>query len=166
MALGPISGLFIVGIAFLTTWDIIGRRAFRSPVVWAQEVSEYLLVISVFLALALSWREGRHVRVDILYARLNEKWRIRANLLFSFWAFLFTAALTWYGFIEVRDALTRHETSQTVMAIPTFPVKAFIPVGAFLLLLEIIRTSWKAARAQNPGGLARSPENSKSSEEN
>jgi TRAP-type C4-dicarboxylate transport system permease small subunit len=96
----------------------------------------------------MSWREDRHVRVDVLYGRLKEKWRIRANLLFSLWALIFSAALTWYGFVEAKDAFYKGEASVTVMALPTFPVKAFIPIGAFLLCLQIIRSAWQAVKAQ------------------
>lgn len=151
-ALGVFGGVLIVGIAFLSAWDVIARKAFRAPLIWAQEISEYLLLISVFLTLALSWRENRHVRVDILYERLRPRWRIRANYLFSLWAFLFCAALTWYGFTEAREALLRGEFSVTIMAIPTFPVKVFVPIGAFLLCIQIVYSSIKSARSETSNG--------------
>jgi len=145
-SLGLLGGLLIVAIASLTTWDIIGRYILRSPVVWAGEISEYLLLISVFLTLALSWREDRHVRVDVLYNRWSKKWCVRANLLFSFWALVFCGALTWYGCLQVRQAILQGETSVTATAIATYPVLAFIPIGAFLLCIQIIQSAWKLAK--------------------
>ncbi len=128
--------------------------------VWAQEVSEYLLVASVFLTVALSWREDKHVRVDILYNRLSEKWRRRANLLFSIWAFLFSAALTWYGSLWALDALRMNEETATLMMLPTFPVKVFIPLGGFLLCIQIVHSAfraWKTPRTDVGSGNAKTP---------
>jgi len=145
-SLGLFGGLLIVAISGMTSWDIISRYILRSPVVWAGEICEYMLLISVFLTLALSWREGRHVRVDVLYVFWSKKWRIRANLVFSFWALVFSAALTWYGYLQVRQAFMQGETSITATGIATYPVLAFIPIGAFLLCIQIIRSAWKLAR--------------------
>ncbi len=148
-SLGLFAGLLIVAIAGLSAWDILMRYILRSPVVWAGEIGEYMLLMSVFLALALSWREDRHVRVDILYVFWSKKWRVRANLVFSCWALIFCAALTWYGYLQVRQAFLQGETSVTATAIPTYPVLASIPIGAFLLCIQIIQSTWKLARGKD-----------------
>ena len=145
-SLGLISGLLIVAISALSTWNIISRYIAKSPLVWADEICEYMLLISVFLTLPLSWRNNQHVRVDVLYSRWNKKWRTRANLVFSFWALIFCAGLTWYGFLQARYAMVQGETSITSSAIATYPVLAFIPVGAFFLCIQIIQSSWRLAR--------------------
>jgi TRAP-type C4-dicarboxylate transport system permease small subunit len=149
--LGPFGGVLIVVIAFLAAWNIIGRRFFLAPIEWAPDVSEYLLLACVFLVLPLSWREDKHVRVDILYRRLGDKWRARANLFFSFWALIFTAGLVWYGFWEAWRAFRVGEFSSTITVIPTFPAKAVIPFGAFLLCLQIVNSAlrgWKTERGR------------------
>jgi TRAP-type C4-dicarboxylate transport system permease small subunit len=97
----------------------------------------------------LSWREDKHVRVDVLYNRWSKKWRVRANLVFSFWALLFCAGLTWYGFLQARYALLQGETSVTASAIATYPVLTFIPVGAFLLCIQIIQSAWRLAKGKD-----------------
>jgi TRAP-type C4-dicarboxylate transport system permease small subunit len=145
-SLGLVGGLLIVAIAALSTWNIMCRYILKSPVVWADEIGEYMLLISVFLTLALSWREDKHVRVDVLYSRWSKKWRLRANLVFSFWALLFCVGLTWYGFLQARYALLQGETSVTATAIATYPVLAFIPIGAFLLCIQIIQSAWRLAK--------------------
>ncbi len=140
--LGVFGGLLIVAIAFLTGWDVVARRAFRAPIVWAEEISEFLLVISVFLTLALTWSEERHIRVDVLYSRLSPKRRMLANLSFSLWALLFCGALTWYGVLDTIDVALMGEKAATITFLPTFWVKAFIPIGAFLLCVQICHSAY------------------------
>ena len=149
--LGVTGGVLIVVIAALSSWNIMCRYILKSPVVWTDEICEYLLLISVFLTLPVSWRDDRHVRVDILYSRWRKKWRVRANLAFSFWAFLFCASLTWYGYLQARYALVQGETSITSSAIKTYPVLTFIPIGAFLLCIQIVLSSWRMYKERNIG---------------
>lgn len=157
-SLGLLGGLLIVVIAGLSTWNITSRYIMRSPVVWVDEICEYLLLICVFLTLPLSWREDQHVRVDVLYRRWGKKWRSRANLLFSFWAFIFCASLTWYGFLQARYAVIQGETSVTASSIATYPVLAFIPIGSFLLCIQIVISTWRLAKDMDNKAPADPPE--------
>ena len=157
-SLGLVGGLLIVAIAALSSWNIMSRYIARSPVVWADEVCEFMLLICVFLTLPLSWREDQHVRVDILYSHWSKKWRNRANLAFSFWAFLFCAALTWYGYLQARHAMLLGETSLTATAVPIYPLLAFIPIGTFLLCIQIIISSWRMIKGKSADGPGSSPE--------
>ncbi len=157
-SLGLAGGVLIVAIAALSTWNITSRYLANSPVVWADEICEYMLLISVFLTLPLSWREDRHVRVDVLYGKWSNKWRTRANLAFSFWALLFCGSLTWYGLLQARYALVQGETSVTSSAIATYPVLAFIPIGAFLLCIQIVRSSWEMYKQRGTESGDNSPE--------
>jgi len=156
-SLGLVGGMLIVAISGLSAWNIMSRYLANSPVVWADEICEYMLLISVFLTLPLSWREDQHVRVDVLYRRWSKKWRSRANLLFSFWALLFCAALTWYGFLQARYAAVQGETSITATGIATYPVLAFIPIGAFLLCIQIVLSTWWLAKGKDFQGRDVSP---------
>ncbi|MDP2735469.1 MAG: TRAP transporter small permease [bacterium] len=157
-SLGLVGGLLIVAIAALSSWNIMSRYLARSPVVWADEICEFMLLICVFITLPLSWREDQHVRVDILYGRWSRKWRNRANLAFSFWAFLFCATLTWYGYLQARHAMLLGETSLTATSVATYPLLAFIPLGAFLLCIQIIISSWRMIKGKSAGDPGNSPE--------
>lgn len=158
LSLGLAGGLLIVAIAALSSGNIMSRYLANSPVVWADEICEYMLLMSVFLTLPLSWREDRHVRVDILYSRWSKKWRARANLAFSFWALLFCASLTWYGFLQAHYALVQGETSVTSSAIATYPVLTFIPIGSFLLCIQIVQSAWRIYRDRHREDDGSSPE--------
>lgn len=159
-SLGLVGGLLIVAIAALSTWNIMSRYIVNAPVVWADEICEYMLLMSVFLTLPLSWREDRHVRVDVLYSRWKKKWRVRSNLIFSFWALIFCGSLTWYGFLQARYALVQGETSISSSSISTFPVLVFIPIGAFLLCIQIMQSSWRMAKGKDTEDTGNSPETS------
>src|SRR3954468_15849276 len=50
--------------------NIAGRYLFSEPVVWAEEILSYLMVWSVFLGAVLVTWEGRHIKMDLISARI------------------------------------------------------------------------------------------------
>lgn len=56
-----------IGINFA---NIAGRYLFSAPVLWAEEILCYLMVWSVFLGAVLVTWEGRHIKMDLLSARM------------------------------------------------------------------------------------------------
>ncbi len=50
--------------------NIAGRYLFSAPVLWAEEILNYLMVWSVFLGAVLVTWEGRHIKMDLLSVRI------------------------------------------------------------------------------------------------
>ena len=57
-----------IGINFA---NIAGRYLFSEPILWAEEILNYLMVWSVFLGAVLVTWEGRHIKMDLLSARFR-----------------------------------------------------------------------------------------------
>ena len=57
-----------IGINFA---NIAGRYLFSEPLIWAEEILSYLMVWSVFLGAVLVTWEGRHIKMDLISARLR-----------------------------------------------------------------------------------------------
>ena len=56
-----------IGINFA---NIAGRYLFSLPIVWAEEILNYLMVWSVFLGAVLVTWEGRHIKMDLISQRI------------------------------------------------------------------------------------------------
>ena len=52
-----------IGINFA---NIAGRYLFSEPILWAEEILNYLMVWSVFLGAVLVTWEGRHIKMDLI----------------------------------------------------------------------------------------------------
>jgi C4-dicarboxylate transporter, DctQ subunit len=66
-----------VGLNFA---NIVGRYVFSAPIVWAEEILDYLMVWSVFLAAVLVTWEGRHIKMDLLSVMLPSPFKEVCNL--------------------------------------------------------------------------------------
>src|ERR1043165_3481538 len=61
--------------------NIVGRYLFSEPLVWAEEILNYLMVWSVFLGAVLVTWEGRHIKMDLLSARIRPPASLALNVI-------------------------------------------------------------------------------------
>ena len=64
-----VGGAIFVSIA-INLANIAGRYLLSEPLVWAEEILSYLMVWSVFLGAVLVTWEGRHLKMDLISARI------------------------------------------------------------------------------------------------
>ncbi|HZQ73590.1 MAG TPA: TRAP transporter small permease subunit [Burkholderiales bacterium] len=61
-----------IGINFA---NIVGRYLFDAPILWAEEILDYLMVWSVFLAAVLVTWQGRHIKMDLVSVLIPSPFR-------------------------------------------------------------------------------------------
>jgi TRAP-type C4-dicarboxylate transport system permease small subunit len=59
--------------------NIAGRYLFSAPILWAEEILNYLMVWSVFLGAVLVTWEGRHIKMDLVSVRIRSPAREIVN---------------------------------------------------------------------------------------
>ena len=127
------SGLLLI-IMVLVTIDVIGRALLNKPLVGVLEISEFFLAGAVLLGLAHTEYLGGHVNVELFYDRLSPQ---RKNILRIFYSLV---GIGLYGVIAWQSGrlaieLMKANLTSDVLKIPAWPFRAFVPVGAFLVVL-------------------------------
>ncbi len=130
------SGLLLIIMA-LVTIDVIGRALLNKPLVGVLEISEFFLAGAVLLGLAHTEYLGGHVMVELLYDRLSPQ---RQNILRIFYSLV---GIGLYGVIAWQSGrlaieLMKANLTSDVLKIPAWPFRAFVPVGAFLVVLVLL----------------------------
>ena len=121
---------------FVYYYEVLARYVFNSPTNWAHESMFLMFGMQYLISGAYAFREGSHVRVDVLYQYLSERARIRIDLLTSVFFFIFAGTLLVTGWIFMADAIEVWEVSFTEWAVQYWPVKISIVLGAVLILLQ------------------------------
>ncbi|HEY6820738.1 MAG TPA: TRAP transporter small permease [Burkholderiales bacterium] len=75
-----VGGAIFVSIA-INFANIVGRYLFDTPILWAEEILDYLMVWSVFLAAVLVTWQGRHIKMDLLSVMLRPPVREAVNFI-------------------------------------------------------------------------------------
>ncbi len=127
----------IAMMAVMTTlvfMNVVCRYILNFSIIWAEEVSQYLMVWVAFLAAGLALRQGRHVAIEMLQDRLPSRARRMTRHLVALLLILFMGILTVLGFQFVRFAW---DQETPVLNIPLGIPYMAVPVGALLLVIHL-----------------------------
>ncbi len=110
----------------------------------------YFLATATFFALAYSFREGAHIRVNLLLMRMNKGVR----RLFEIWACAiavsFTAFFAWYSGDLMYDSWRFNDLSPGLVPIKLWIPQAAMTVGLVFLLIATIDALVQVLRGQEP----------------
>ena len=72
-------------------------RLFNRPVIWSEELAQYLLVWTGFLGLIIASRRRSHIRIDVFINRLPRIVRLGWEILIQLAMIVFALAMLRYG---------------------------------------------------------------------
>ncbi len=147
-----ISGLAVFALMVLAVVSVGGRNALNSPLPGYVDWIEQAMPLIAFLGVSFVQREGGHIRMDILIARLHG----RALWLFELTSVLLILILmmalvwgSWAHFDRSFDfgAPLWSRDSSIDIGIPIWPAKLLAPLAFFVLCLRLVLQVWGYGRA-------------------
>jgi TRAP-type C4-dicarboxylate transport system permease small subunit len=121
-------------MVLLVFMNVVSRYIFNHSIIWAEEVSQYLMIWVAFLGAGLALRQGRHVAVEMLQDRLPPTARRMTRHLVALLLILFMGILTVLGF---RFAHFAWDQETPVLNIPLGVPYLAVPIGALLLVIHL-----------------------------
>lgn len=132
-------GMMVVGAA-----DVLGTVTLGRPFPGAYEITESLMVGAVFLALALSQREGRQIRVTLVVERLGTRAAAWLDGLAQVASLGVYAVIAWYGWGIAIGSYVIGEFSPGILRFPVWPAKFALALGATLMVVQCAAAAWSA----------------------
>ncbi len=129
---------FLILMMVVVAFEVLARYVFNRPTEWAMEITEFILLLIAVLGGAYTLRTGGHVNVDIVYGRFTLRTRAIISLFTSLLVFLFLGILLWKTADMFLTSLRLDEHSPSLFAPPLYPIKALLPIGVCLILLQSI----------------------------
>lgn len=114
--------------------NVVTRYVFNWSIIWAEELSQYLMVWIAYVGAGLALREGRHVSVELLQDALPDRARAALRAAVGIGILAFMAVLSWLG---VEFARFAWDQETPVMQIPQGLAYLAIPVGAGVFLVHL-----------------------------
>ena len=119
-------------------YDTIMRYAFNKGNVALQELEWHLFAVVFLLGAAYTFKEGGHVRVDILYMSFSKKTKAWIDFIGTF-VFLipFAIMIILSSKVFIESSWMVKEVSPDPGGLPArYIIKAMIPMGFTLLLIQ------------------------------
>jgi TRAP-type C4-dicarboxylate transport system permease small subunit len=122
-------------MAALVFTNVITRYIFNFSIIWAEEVSQYMMVWIAYLGAGLALRQGRHVAIEMFQDRLQAPHARVLRAAIAGMVLIFLAALTVLGFQFVAFAWQQETPVLNIsLGIPYLAV----PIGALLFVLHLL----------------------------
>jgi TRAP-type mannitol/chloroaromatic compound transport system permease small subunit len=142
------------GLLVFINRDALGRTFFAAPVIGVHEIVELSIVAIVFLQLGDVVRVGRLTRSDGFLGALTRRWPavgLRLEALFDLCGALLMGLILWGAVPKLAESYVRGEFAGTagLFAVPEWPVRLIIVVGAALTGLKFLDLAVRRLRAAN-----------------
>lgn len=134
---GAASGLGVVAIFCVVTYEIVSRYFFSSPTFWSVELSTYLLIAVAYFGSAYAHTRGANVRVTLLLDSLPRPLRqiLEQSTAWLSLFFVLAAALQTLKFTNINYV---NNTKSYVMLVPQWIPNLPILAGLLLLAASIM----------------------------
>ena len=118
---------------FLTVADVFLRYFFNSPITGATEITELLMVVLVFPALAWCAFTGKHVSVDLLVIHFSPRLQAFIASITQLVVLAIFAIITWQSFI----VSTQVRKTSSLLSLPLSLVYWILSVSLVLFCLSL-----------------------------
>jgi TRAP-type C4-dicarboxylate transport system permease small subunit len=137
-ALATVSAALVLIASIVITMNVVMRYIFNDPLSWADQFAAYFLVYLCFLGAPWVLTLREHVAIDIVRTSLSESVDRYLVFVVDLVALIYCACFTILGARELFRIWTQGTLFMDVVAMPQWPVYAVIPLGSFILTLQLL----------------------------
>lgn len=153
---GRIACLMVVPIIFAMVYEVIMRKFFIAPTLWAFDISRILYGMSFMLGAAYALMRGLHIRADFLYRNFSERTQGRVDLVLYILFFMPGMILLLSAAQEfaLKSFYQGETAGDSTWAPIVWPVKISLALGVLFLVIqgisEILKSWYAATRGKWP----------------
>lgn len=138
---GVLASLLILLVLGITAYAILQRYLLEQPVLWADEVSGYLLVAAVMCGAAEALRRGDHIAIHLLGSRLPARVRFMLALSGNLAVVLLALITGWSALHAIQFARDFGSYSSGYLEVATWiPMLPMLPGMLLLVLAALVRS--------------------------
>lgn len=125
-------------LMLLVTAEIVGRQIFGSPIPGQMESAALSLVLILYLGLAYTQLERRHIRVEIIISRVGGKRRELLEALILSLSLIPSVMMLWATAERAKVSVLGREFVSGVISFPVWPGRCAVAFGFALLSLTLV----------------------------
>lgn len=151
--LGHVAMWGVFAMMLLVVTDVAMRALLNRSTLIAEEVGGYLLVLVAYLAMAETFKQGRHIRVDIITRSLPGRLRAWLNIVLSFIGLVAVIVVIWRVIIMVYRSYAGNAITPGIFLTPVYLPQTLVVIGlaalalqCFLELSRTLHTLWQTSR--------------------
>ena len=119
------------------TADSLMRYGLSRASTFGDELVAFMLVATVAAGLAYTWKEGGHLRVEVIYGRLPDRVREPVEAVHAFLALVFSVVFAVMVWRMAADSFRLGAVGYGTIKIPLWLPQAALVLGLGILVLQL-----------------------------
>lgn len=136
LALGMASGLGVLAMGLILTYEVFCRYFFSAPTIWAQETSGYLYMWTMLAAASYTLQVRKHVHVDLVVDRLPARPKLIIEAMTSTIGAIFCGIVSVQAYEMIAATVRFGKVSATPLRVPLWIPQSALLMGFVLLTLQ------------------------------
>lgn len=132
-----IASVFLFLMMLLTVADVFLRKVYSKSILGTVEVTEFMLLIVVFFALAHTEVLNGHVKVDLVMSRFGPRAQAFVDMITQLVCFVLGILITWSTLVYSEMMRAAGERSQDLW-LYVFPFIYIVAAGCAVLALTLL----------------------------
>jgi TRAP-type mannitol/chloroaromatic compound transport system permease small subunit len=139
--IGSIFSIFFIPLMFLSVYEVITRRIMGNPTIWTLEMTSFIFVPIVVLAMGYTLLHKGHATIDVFSEKFSDKTKAVVDSI-TIAVFLLPSSLIMFlnSLEGAMMSWASMERTPSAFNAPIYPIKTFLPIGFALLFLAAL--SW------------------------
>ncbi|MDF3000639.1 MAG: TRAP-type C4-dicarboxylate transport system, small permease component [Bacillota bacterium] len=131
-------GYATIAMVLIMFINVVLRNFFQSGLVWGNEVSSYLNILAVYIAVSAGFKYGSHVGISVVVDYvIPRKLRKGTSVLTNLISLSFCILILYMG-CRMMSAQMASGQSSPVISLPLWVVYGFLTLGMLLSAIRII----------------------------
>lgn len=135
--LAVIAALVILGIMFVGTFQVFGRKLLNIPVPGYVDWIEMVMTVFAFIAISYTQRLGGHVRMELIIGRFKGRLLYFFEIFGTVVAIVIVSILMYYGYQHFLRAWEIGDSTIDIQ-LPIWPSKLLVPFAFSILLVRLV----------------------------
>lgn len=140
---GRVVSLWVIALIVIILFEVTMRYVFNMPTIWAHETSIYIFGTMWIICGGFTALKERMVNMDAIYMRFSQKTKSIIDICTFVFSLVFCAVLIWKSGDTALNSIKFSEMSETAWRVPFWPIRLMLPIGGFLLFLQIVSKFFK-----------------------
>lgn len=133
-----IASWFVFLMMMLAVVDVIGRYVFKSSIFGAQDLTQLMMVVVVFLGFGIEAEEDKNVRIEILYQHFGKKLKAAMNILAWLVGIAAYSVVAYRLYFRAISIFIKHNASTMTLGISLAPFLLIAAIGCLMMILQLI----------------------------
>ncbi|MBS3648517.1 TRAP transporter small permease [Pseudaminobacter sp. 19-2017] len=133
-----LAGIALLLMAIVGALDVVGATTGR-PLVGTHEITETLMVIAIFMALASAQQRNAHIRVELFTRQLSPSLQVALSVFALVCSLACFALIAYFGWSSTLRSISTGEFRQGQLGFPVWPARMALALGSTLMVLQCLR---------------------------